>query len=294
MTPSPTRSIALTVGFVAALTAAGSCGDVNAVLEGQSQARELAADLEIQFTRAVDAANRAVMSNADSASAQFSREAEQAKATAQRDVDALAPMLQKLRDSDESRLLQEFVDQFAKYRTLDRTILDAAIENTNVKAQRLSFGEGQAAATDFATAVNSVKPASAADAWRARALAASAIASLRSIEVLEGPHIADPDDASMTRTEARMGVEEQAVRAALKELHALAAPASRPKIADATTAFDRFMAVHAQVLQLSRKNTNVRSLALSLDQKRALIEPCEKTLRALRDALAKRKYPAGR
>jgi hypothetical protein len=234
------------------------------------------------------------MSNADDASTQFAREAEQAKSAAQHDVETLAPILQKLRDTEESRLLQEFVDRFQKYQSLDRQVLDAAVENTNVKAQRLSFGDGQAAAADFATAVNSVKPLSPAESWRAKALAASAIASLRAIEVLEGPHIADPDDASMTRTESRMSDEEKSVRAALKELQALAAPGSKSSIAAATAALDRFMAVHMQVLQLSRKNTNVRSLALSLDQKRALIEPCEKSLRALRDALAKRKYPAGR
>ena len=294
MRPSPTRSIALTVGLAAALTAAGSCGDVNAVLEGQSQARDLAADLEIQFTRAVDAANRAVMSTADDASALFAREAEQAKAAAQHDVDALTPMLQKLRDADESRLLQEFVDRFAKYQALDRTILDAAVENTNVKAQRLSFGDGQAAATDFVKAVNGVKPASPTETWRVHALAASAIASLRAIEVLEGPHIADADDAAMTQMEGRMAEDERSLRAALKDLQAIAAASSRANVAAASAALDKFMAVHAQILSLSRKNTNVRSLALSLDQKRALIEPCEKSLRALRDALAKRKYPAGR
>lgn len=294
MTPLLIRSIAVAGGLLAVLTAAGSCGDVNAVLEGQSQARDLAADLEIQFTRAVDAANRAVMSNADDASAQFAHEAEQAKAAAQRDVDSLMPILQKFHDADEAKLLQEFVDRFAKYQTLDRQILDAAVENTNVKAQRLSFGEGQAAAADFAAAVNSVKPASASDVWRVRALAASALSSLRAIEVLEGPHIADPDDASMTQTENRMAEEERSLRAAVKELQTIAAPSSRAKIADASSALDRFMSVHTQILALSRKNTNVRSLALSLDQKRALIEPCEKSLRALRDALAKRKYPAGR
>ena len=65
-------------------------------------------------------------------------------------------------------------------------------------------------------------------------------------------------------------------------------------LAAASSALDRFMGLNAQIVALSRRNTNVRSLALSLDQKRKLIEPCEETLRALRDALAKHGYPVGR
>jgi hypothetical protein len=54
------------------------------------------------------------------------------------------------------------------------------------------------------------------------------------------------------------------------------------------------MGLNAQIIGLSRRNTNVRSLALSLDQKRNLIAPCEQGLRALRDAMAKHGYPVGR
>ncbi len=45
---------------------------------------------------------------------------------------------------------------------------------------------------------------------------------------------------------------------------------------------------HAETIASSRRNTNVRSLALTLDQKGKLTPPCEDALRALRDGLAKR------
>ncbi len=51
------------------------------------------------------------------------------------------------------------------------------------------------------------------------------------------------------------------------------APASRPQLAKATAAFDRFMALNGELVTLSRRNTNVRSLALSLDQKQKLVAP---------------------
>ena len=54
------------------------------------------------------------------------------------------------------------------------------------------------------------------------------------------------------------------------------------------------MGVNAQIVALSRRNTNVRSLALSLGQKRTLTAACEDSLRALEDALAKRGFTATR
>lgn len=54
------------------------------------------------------------------------------------------------------------------------------------------------------------------------------------------------------------------------------------------------MAVHAQIMALSRRNTNVRSLALSLNEKGKLTHACEDSLRALRDALAKRGFSGSR
>ena len=54
------------------------------------------------------------------------------------------------------------------------------------------------------------------------------------------------------------------------------------------------MAVNADIVVLSRRNSNVRSLALSLGQKRELTAQCEATLRALQEALAKRGFGGSR
>ena len=54
------------------------------------------------------------------------------------------------------------------------------------------------------------------------------------------------------------------------------------------------MDLNAQIIALSRRNTNVRSLALSLDQKRTLTTACSESLHALQDALAKRGFTGTR
>jgi len=260
-----------------------------------SEARHLSSDLLVEFTKAADAANRAVMSESEAQSVAYAREAEQAKQAVRKDSDALKPLLQNSKFANEARLLQEFLTRFKEYETLDRRVLQLAVENTNLQAQRLAFGPAQAAVDAFRdSADKATAAASANEAWRARALAANAVAAIREIQVLQAPHIADPEDAAMAGIEARMASAEVSARRALDALRTLVPRAAQPHVTAAAAALDRFMAVNAQIVALSRRNTNVRSLALSLDQKRKLVDPCEQTLRSLRDSLARHGYPRGR
>ena len=284
----------LGVVVVVAFAAAG-CRDVNAALAQLSEARHVAGDLLVEFSRAADASNRAVMAESDALSVTFAHEADQAKQAVRKDVDALKPLLQDPKYADEARLLQEFVTRFAEYDGVDRHVLELAVENTNLQAQRVSFGPAQAAADEFRDAVDAAAAAALAkDGWRAKAIAAAAIAAVCEIQVLQAPHIADAQDSAMAGIEARMAVAEAAARRALETLQPIVPAAARPRLAAASASLDRFMAFNAQIVALSRRNTNVRSLALSLDQKRKLIAPCEDTLRALRDGLSKHGYPVGR
>jgi hypothetical protein len=263
-------------------------------LEKVSQARHLSADLLVQFTKASDAANRAVMADTDEASVSYAREAGKAKENVQTDIDALIPLLESLKYSDEVGLLQEFVKRFQEYRELDRRILDLAVENTNLKAQRLSFGPAQEAADSFRDALESIVPLVAENKWHVEALVATAVARVREIQVLQAPHIADADEAVMTRMEKSMGTSETAARSALKTLSALVEPGSQARIKAAAAALDHFMTVNQQIISLSRRNTNVRSLALSLNQKGNVISGCEDSLHRLRDALSKRGFTGTR
>jgi hypothetical protein len=282
--------VGITIAMMVAIGCSGTSG-----LERLSQARQVSADLLVQFTKAGDAANRAVMADTDEASAAFAREAKQATEAVQTNIDALQPILQGLGYSEETRLLQEFVTRFTAYRELDRRILDLAVENTNLKAQRLSFGPAQEAADAFQGALEAVIPLDAAkDTWRVKAVAGQAVASVREIQALQAPHIAEADDAAMARIETRMASSDAAARSALAALAPLASGGSRASLAAAAAALTRFMAVHSEIVALSRRNTNVRSLALTLNEKGQLTRACEDSLRALRDVLATRGFSGTR
>lgn len=135
--------------------------------------------------------------------------------------------------------------------------------------------------------MSSVRPDQAS---RAQALTATAIAAVREIQVLQAPHIAESDEAAMSRLEKRAAEAEAAARRELAALSSLAPAKSQPQLALAKAALDRFMAVNSEIVALSRRNTNVRSLTLSLGQKRTLTARCEENLRALQEALEKRHF----
>jgi hypothetical protein len=235
------------------------------------------------------------MADTDEASVAFAREAGQAAQTVEKDADALAPILSGLGYSNETHLLQEFNSRFAEYRALDRNILELAVANTNLKAQRMSFGPAQQAADAFRDSLAAITPRDAAkDTWRMKALAATAVAAVREIQVLQAPHIAESNEDAMTRMEKQMTASEGVARNTLTTLGSLVSPASKKQFAEASAALDRFMGLNAQIIDLSRRNTNVRSLALSLGQKRTFTAACEDSLRALQDALAKREFTATR
>jgi hypothetical protein len=281
-----------TVVVAAGLTAA--CGDVNAALERLSQARRLAADLLVQFTTASNATDRAVMADTDASSAEYAQEAGAAREATRKNALALRPLLATLGYAQETALLDQFEKQFSAYETFDGEILQLAVENTNLKAQQLSFSAAQTAAERFAHSLDAVAPANSSQLWHVKATAAMAVGAVREIQVLQGPHIAAPENASMTAIEARMTAQETIARHALAALKPLADARSQPKCDAARDALNRFMAVNAQIIGFSRRNSNVRSLAMALTQKPSRVAACEQTLRALNDALAHHGLPKGR
>ncbi len=235
------------------------------------------------------------MADTDETSVAFAREAEVTTQAVQTSVDALGPILWDLDFANETHLLEEFGIRFSKYRALDRSILELAVENTNLKAQRLSFGAALKASDAFRDSLQGFTAlVPKKDTWHVKALVATAVAAVREIQVLQAPHIAEADEAAMTRMEEQMVTAETTARSALKVLAGLGPPASRRQLVAATTAFDQFMRLNTEIIGWSRRNSNVRSLALSLGEKRTLTAACEDSLHALQDALAKRGFTATR
>ncbi len=191
--------------------------------------------------------------------------------------------------------MAQFRTQFQRYLRVDGEILALAVENTNLKAQRLSFGPVRQAADQILAALDAAAAAGAPNQrCQAQALVAQAELAVREIQVLQAPHIAEPSDAEMDRLEAQMTARRSVARGALERLSAAAAPAVHLHVEAARAALDRFDALSAQLITLSRRNTNVRSLGLAVRQKPALTAACDETLAGLADRLAKEGFSGTR
>jgi len=275
--PGPFSALAL------AAILGSACGGTPGALTQLVEARRLASALHVEFTRAADAANRAVMADTDEASAAAAEEARRARQAVEEHSEALRTTLRSLGYSEDRRALEAFIARFDEYRKVDDEILPLAVENTNLKAQRLSFGPAQEAADAFRAAVEAAAR-TAKGSCCGEAIANRARAALLEIQVLQAPHIAESDDGAMTRMEERMKALARTAHAAVDEL----------KAAEAGAALDRFMGINDEIVTLSRRNSNVRSLALSLGRKRKVTAECEDDLRALEQALAKHEFTATR
>jgi len=293
--PSVGRTFQFLAGVLSVLALAfGSQGCRNYFSQIE-ESRRLAADLRLQFTQAVDASNRAVMADTDEASIAFANEAEKAVQNLESDVAALLPVLRSVNLAPEVQALEEFGKHFAEYRELDRTILTLAVENTNLKAQRLAFGPAREAADHFKDALaGAASTIPFKDRCSADGLVATAMLAIREIQVLYAPHIAEPDDAAMTAMEREMARRTAIAKDAVSALTQLVPPAERTRLAPALSALDGFGETSRQIVQLSRRNSNVRSLELSLRSKPPLTAACDASLRTLQDLLAKEDIKATR
>jgi hypothetical protein len=260
------------------------------VLVKRAQARALAAELRVDLLASAEAEKRAVMAESDEASARAADEAEAATRALGERAAVLSGLLASLSYEPEASLLRTFEHQLAESKRVDAELLALARGNTNEKAWQLAFGPGQAAADDFAARLAEATRLAPPDrAARAESLAASALLSVREVQVLEAPHIRASEDAAMTALEERMARAQTSARASVAALAELLGPLDA-----VSEALDRFFRTHADVVALSRQNTDVRSLALSLGEKRRLTAACDATLAALQDALARRGQEATR
>jgi hypothetical protein len=277
-----------------AMALSTSCAEPPLTVLGRlMESRRLSAELLVQFAKATEAGNRAVMADSADASSVAADDLKDAMKAIDRDSAALAAELDKLSYAPETELLSEFQKRLSEFRALDREILDLAQLDTNVKAQRLSFGPAQESADALRDALADVAK-SVPQNWQVRALTAEVLASVREIQALQAPHIVEPEDAAMSKLEARIDRAASSAKQDLASLASVSRLSSPASLAAASAALDRFISTHAEIVKLSRSNSNVRSLALALGKRRTLAAACEERLRALQAALENRDIGPGR
>ena len=106
------------------------------------------------------------------------------------------------------------------------------------------------------------------------------------IQTLLPPHIAEENDLKMDKLESLMAREDRNIRKKLEDLAGLLKSSGDSKDDEAVTArYAKFREIKAQIIKLSRENTNVRSLAISLNEKRKVMLAGQDTLASLVQAI---------
>jgi hypothetical protein len=250
---------------------------------------ELVERMRLSVALASEAEKSAVMAITDEDSQIYADKARAATAIVEQGRRELEQLQQSGGTRDEIAFLTQFSGAFAEFQRIDKGLLELAVENTNLKAYSLAFGPAAEVLNEMDAALARIAAASgnspSADDIKSIRLADDArIAALRLVSLLP-PHIAEESDQKMDEMEALMAKEDQAVRQNLEGLAALPRLGGNPDLSTAKVRYTRLSELRTQILKLSRKNTNVRSLTISLSEKRKIMMVCLDALAALEQAI---------
>ncbi len=258
---------------------------------------ELVTRMRLDLALAAEAEKSAVMATTDRDSQTFADQARAATAAVERGRKELEGLLNAGGAKSEEGLLARFSEAFADSQRVDKGLLELAVQNTNLKAYGLAYGPAAEALKEMDAALSRIVVESAnsgalarpsftsTDAMQVIQLASDCRIGALRIQTLLPPHIAEESGQKMDELEALMTKEDGEVRRDLESLAALLKSSGNPDIETARLEYAKFSEITTEVIKLSRENTNVRSLAISLNRKRTMMLMCQDALAALEQAI---------
>jgi hypothetical protein len=266
-------------------------------LSNMVETTRLLSEMKVNLLKSVEAEKSAVLADTDEASEAFAGQSIQAAAA----VDEARLKLRRLASehgtSEEMKLVGEFDQCWAELQKIDQVLLGLAVRNTNIKAAKLSQTEAHEAMERFEKAFGKLIEISMRDAagqTQIVELALRALGAGHKIEFLQLPHILASSDERMHEIEVEIKEAADQVDGSIDALDALVNEKDGAALAEAKKAYTDFMQVNARVIELSRQNTNIKSMELSLGKKRIATAQCEDSLGALQEAVNGRTFKATR
>jgi len=274
----------------------GGGPDLQDVIGNMAKKMELLSAMRVNLIKSEETEKSAVMADTDEASRDFADQSRRAADFVDRDLRELESLLNRDHTDKEMKLFHEFDSCWTELRKIDQEIIEFAVQNTNLKAAALSFGKGNEAIKRFERPLKNLIHSSLPSDKCSDVviLASDALAAGLRIQVLHAPHIIAASDARMDEIETEMRQDGEIVDTSLEKFADLVPEEDRALLQDARAAYEEFAAITAEVIKLSRENTNIKSFELSLGKKRKIAAQCDETLISLQEAVRNREFKATR
>lgn len=260
---------------------------VRSIYESVLNKKKTVEQIRFYLLKSVEMEKNAVMALTDRESLEYANQSRAASTTLKERVTAFRLLLDARPVATEKKLLEDFVGCLTELDKIDQIILSLAVENTNLKAAKLSREFGADSLQRFEQALDNLRNAAAGKPYSEQVgidVSRALIAGLK-LYALHSPHIAEAENAAMDRLEEQMHAEQGIVERSLAALAAIPDSGYGQALAQAENAFADFMHVTTQVVQLSRQNSNIKSLELSLGKKRLIAAQCDETLTILQETV---------
>jgi hypothetical protein len=265
-------------------------------LELQQNKTDISLKLLDNLQAAIEAEKNAVLSLNREESQKFVLQVNQASRALDTHRLELEKFIQIQSLPTEKQLLSEFDQCWQQFKVLDQQLLAWATQESNMEAQKWSTTTGRKAWEQFEKALNRLKKTGQANPSKPaieNAIAQSQIASLK-ILAMHKPHIEAFTEQEMAQWEKEMQVQTALTK---HHLNSLTRQISKADLADFNAAFlhwEAFQAATQKIVRLSRQNSNLKSIELSLGKKRVIATQCKGLLSELKQTYASQRFQATR
>ena len=256
----------------------------------------LVSDMRVTLNASVEAEKNAVLADTDEASQAYADQAMSLSAAVEKARVEIGVLIEAEKMGREVDLFREFSDCWERFRQIDQELLPLSVQNTNLKAYELSFDSEQKAVNQLEESLNTLMNTSSENdkSCKITKLSLRTLIAALKIHALQSPHIAESRPEKMDEIETTIQAQNALINQSLDALSFLMNPKGKPLIDAASAAYAEFWRINTEVMKLSRQNSNVRSLALSLGQKRNVTIQCQDSLEALEKAIQIKVYKATR
>ncbi len=257
---------------------------------------DLLSTMRVRLLESIEAEKNAVMAITDEASIDFATQARQAADSVESGRKEIESIIYQDKLPQETEMISEFNSCWSQYRKLDETILNFAIQNTNLKAQKISSTQCAQEMVHFEDSLNRLmhRNTNNNQCNETVTLSYEALTAGLKVFVLHKPHIEEADDKQMDKIEQSIKSYDESARKALGSLRNIKDLSENEDLNNAEAAYKRFMNLTGEVLRLSRMNTNIKSAEQSLGKIRLISSQCQEILATLKETVQAQRFKATR